>query len=442
MKVTFIMPSIGRKSLKQKYLRTWQMEPLPIGALSALTPPHVDKEFFDDRFNEIDYNTKTDLVAITVETYTARRSYEIAKRFRDRGIPVIMGGFHPTLNPDEVLEHADSICIGEADELWAGILADAEKGKLKKRYQAKQRPQLKGFFPDREIFKGRSYLKVGLVETGRGCPYGCDFCTICQFYNQSYFYRPIEDVVTEIKRHRYPYYFFVDDNIASDTAHAKELFRALIPLKIRWFSQGSINMAADPEMLDLMKKSGCMGILIGFEALDAETLKTMKKGVNVKVDLDSAIQKIHDAGLKIYATFVFGYDNQTIGVFDETFAFAMKHKFFITAFNHLVPFPGSGLYARLKKEKALIKDRFWLDHDYTFGDVIFKPKNFTPEELTELCYGHRRKFYTWTSIFRRLFARPNWVGFVDPFGYLLVNWLSRVDVGKRQGLPMGLGEPY
>lgn len=442
MKVTFIMPSIGRKNENQKYVRTWQMEPLPIGALSALTPANVEKEFFDDRFNEVDYSTRTDLVAITVETYTARRAYEIARRFRDRGIKVIMGGFHPTLFPDEVMQYADSIVIGEAEDIWAGILKDAEEGTLQKMYKAEKRPSLEKRFPDRQIFKGRNYLNVGLVETGRGCPFNCDFCTVCKFFQNTYTPRPVEDVVAEIKRHPYKYYFFVDDNIASDPEHAKKLFRALIPLKIKWLSQGSINMSKDPEMLDLMKKSGCLGVLIGFESLDEATLKNMKKGVNIDIDLDEAIRKIHAQGIRIYATFVFGYDNQEIGVFKQTYDFAMKHRFFITAFNHLVPFPGSQLYNRLKEEGRLVADNYWLDHNYTFGDVIFRPKNFGTEELTELCYQHRKKFYTVKSIFHRLFSGPNFNSFEDPFAYLLVNVLSRIDVSKRQGLPMGKGEPF
>jgi radical SAM superfamily enzyme YgiQ (UPF0313 family) len=201
-------------------------------------------------------------------------------------------------------------------------------------------------------------------------------------------------------------------------------------------------MANDPETLKLMKQSGCLGVLIGFESLDKETLKKMKKGVNVGVDFDQAIDRIHDFGIRIYATFVFGYDNQEIGVFDQTFDFAMKHKFFITAFNHIVPFPGSQLYNRLKDEGRLIVDKYWLNHDYTFGDVIFRPKNFSPEELTELCYNHRKKFYTIPSIIKRLFHKTNTGSLQEMFAFLLVNILSKIDVSKRQGLPMGKGEPF
>ncbi len=323
MKITFIMPSIGRKKDDPKYMKTWQMEPLPIGVLSSLTPEKHEKVFFDDRMDKIDYDYPTDLVAITVETYTARRSYEIAYQYKQRGVKVVMGGFHPTLVPDEVKEYCDAIVIGEAENIWAKLLEDFEKGELKKEYKSSERPSLKGVFPDRTIFAGKEYLKLGLVETGRGCGFECEFCSIQNFYNSSYQYRPIEDVIQEIKSVSFKFYFFVDDNIIADPTHAKRLFKALIPLKIKWFSQGSINMAKDPEMLELMVKSGCVGVLIGFESMDEETLNKMKKDVNIIHDRDKAVKTITDSGLRIYATFVFGYDNDTEEVFKRTFKYAL-----------------------------------------------------------------------------------------------------------------------
>lgn len=348
MKITFIMPSIGKKAGVKKYVKTWQMEPLSIAVLSALTPDPIEREFFDDRLEPINYCTETDLVAITVETYTARRAYEISKKFRDRGINVIMGGFHPSLNPAEAQRFADSIVIGEAEGVWPEAIRDAKNNSLKKIYQAEKRPALGNIFPDRSIFSAKKYLDIGLVETGRGCQFRCDFCTICEFYQQSYTPRPIADVVKEIRGLNNRFYFFVDDNIVADISRTKEFLKALIPLKIRWFSQGSINMAKDATLLSLLKASGCEGILIGFESLNNETLKNMNKAVNMKADLDDSIKKIHDAGIRIYATFIFGYPNDSVETFEETYRYALKQKFFITAFNHTVPFPGSRLYQELK----------------------------------------------------------------------------------------------
>ncbi|HLE11413.1 MAG: hypothetical protein A2504_17340 [Bdellovibrionales bacterium RIFOXYD12_FULL_39_22] len=440
MKITFIMPSIGRKADTPSYLRTWQMEPLPIATLAALTPPAVEREFFDDRMDEINFETKTDLVAITVETYTARRSYEISYEFRKRGIPVIMGGFHPTLVPDEVAQYADSVFIGEAEGMWQQVLTDLKLRDLKKTYRA-TRPELYDVVPDRSIFKGKKYLNLGLIETGRGCAFNCDFCTIQKFYKKSYRYRQIEGVIKEISALKYRFYFFVDDNIVANPQHAKELFRALIPLKIQWFTQGSINMSDDPEMLDLMKQSGCVGVLIGFESLNDATLSSMNKNINLQYDRDKSIMKLYDAGIRIYATFVFGNDNDTREDFDKVFEFALRHRMFITAFNHLVPFPGTDLYTRLKNEGRLRDEKYWLNHDYHFGDVSYHPKNFSHEELRDLCFSYRNKFYSWGSILKRLFNRTNFRGLLQPFFFIAISALSRKDAKKRQGLPMGMGGP-
>ena len=440
MKITFIMPSVGRKPGEKSYIKSWQMEPLSIAVLAALTPDHIEREFFDDRLEQIDYQTETDLVAITVETYTARRAYEISKKFRDRGVKVIMGGFHPTLNPDEVQRYADSIVIGEAEGLWPQAIRDAQDNVLQKMYRSEKRPALDNLSPDRTIYANKKYLDIGLIETGRGCRFRCEFCTICEFFQQSYTPRPIADVIQEIRGLTHRFYFFVDDNIVADISRAKEFFSALIPLKIRWFSQGSINMAKDPELLALMKESGCEGILIGFESLNQNTLEHMNKAVNIHADLDTLIDKIHTAGIRIYATFIFGYPNDTVETFSETYRYALKHRFFITAFNHVVPFPGSVLYRKLKARGRLLNEAYWLDHSYHFGDVAYTPGSFTPSELAQLCYRYRKKFYSFSSIFTRLFRKANFSTFKAPVLYLLVNLLSRVDVSKRQGLPIGTGD--
>ncbi len=441
MKVTFVMPSVGRKEGDRNYIRTWQMEPLPLAALAALTPPRVERAFFDDRLEETDYETPTDLVALTVETYTARRAYEMARLFRERNrnrrVKIVMGGFHPTLVPEEASRYADAILLGDGEELWPRLLEDAAAGTLRDRYENQARGLIRPVTPDRSLLRDKSYLPLSLVETGRGCRFQCDFCTICEFYGHTYTPRPVEDVVREIRALKQRTLFFVDDNIVVDRTHAKELFRALIPLKIRWFSQGSVDMARDPELLRLMKESGCAGILIGFESLNPETLRSMNKGVNLGTDRDEAIRRIHGAGLRIYSTFIFGYDSDTRESFDEAFDFAMRHRFFLGAFNHVVPFPGTKLYDRLKEERRLLDDSWWLNHSYTFGKVGFRPRHFEPEELSSLCYEYRKKFYSPGSIARRLLTPAN---YQNPWVYLFINAISRRDVVRRQGLAMGKGQ--
>ena len=442
MKITFIMPSIGKKPGDLSYVKTWQMEPLQIAILSALTPSDINREFYDDRLENINYETQTDLVAITVETYTARRSYEIAYQFRKKNVKVVMGGFHATLVPEEVRQYCDILFVGEAEGLWEKLIIDLKNNELKSEYINHSPLSLANIFPDRTIFSGKRYQKLGLIETGRGCTFNCDFCSIQKFYKRTYRYRPLEDVVTELKSLPYKYYFFVDDNIVANIVHAKKLFTALIPLKIKWFTQGSINMADDPELLDLMKRSGCLGVLIGFESLNDKTLSSMNKGINLKHDREKSILKIQAAGIKIYGSFVFGHENDQEKDFDKTFRFVLKHKFFIAAFNHLVPFPGTEMYERFKRNGSLINEKYWLDHNYCFGDVSYRPQNFSAETLSRLCFLYRKKFYSTASIFTRFFNRTNFQHFSHPFFYLLISILSRRDAKKRQGLPMGTGQAY
>ena len=439
MKITFILPSGGKKIKQKKYLKTWQMEPLAIAQLASLTPKDIKLEFFDDRVEEIDYQTDTDLVAINIETYTAKRAYEIARKFRERGKKIIMGGFHATLNPDEVIQHADIVLVGEAENIWDQIIKDFRNNNLQKKYQSEVRPKLDGLIPDRSIYKDKKYLKLGLVEAGRGCYYNCNFCSVTNFYNHSYTPRSIKDIVKEIKQLDNKYYFFVNDNICADFKYAKELFRALIPLKIKWVSQASINIARDEELLDLMKKSGCIAVLIGFESLDTESLKEMQKPAINRTDIyDKSIKKIYKYGINIYATFVFGYTEKDEKIFEQTYQFAKKHKFLLVAFNHLVPFPGTPLYKKLDQENKLIYKKWWLEPHFRFGDVAFRPDNISPEKLAGLCHIYRREFYSLSSLWRRLLNfKTNFRSFNAFYIFFLVNIISRIDARKRKGLPLG-----
>lgn len=246
-------------------------------------------------------------------------------------------------------------------------------------------------------------------------------------------------MIQEIKDLNYKYYFFVDDNICNDENYAKDFFRALIPLKIKWIGQASISIAHDVELLNLMKTSGCFGILIGFESLNGESLKKMNKSFNLAMGgYDEAVQKIHHSGIKIYATFVFGYGDDDEMVFKKTYDFVIKHKFFMAAFNHLVPFPGTPLYQKFKQENRLIYDHWWLEPSYSFGQIAFKPKNISPSELEFLCYKYRRKFYSWRSIMIRAFNfKTNCSSLESLFVFLLINIMSKIDVKKRQGLSLG-----
>ncbi len=438
MKVTLVHPCIGRR-VGQPYIRTWQMAPLTPAHLAGLTPEGVQVAFYNDSMEPIPFDEPTDLVAMTVEAYTAKRAYQIASEYRKRGVPVVMGGIHATLCPEDVAQYAESVVIGQAEELWETVLRDAERGTLQTYYRAPARPDLSGFVPDRRIFGGKDYLPLAMVERGRGCQFQCDFCSVQSAYDHSYASRPIDDVVTELLTLKNsPLVFFVDDNITGNMAQAKEFLRALIPLKIRWVSQGSLNAAYDEEFLELLRLSGCMGLLIGFESLNPETLQKMNKTVNaVRPDFEEALANLRRYGIRIYATFVFGYDDDTPESFARTVKFALDHRFFMAAFNHLVPFPGTPLYRRLEAEGRLLYERWWMAEDYSFNQVPFRPLQMSPEELELGCYGSRNAFYSLPSIIRRGADRVNLSEGRMLFYYPMINLLSRHEVYQRHHFPLG-----
>ena len=442
LRLTIIHPCIGRHAGDRKYIRTWQMEPLPAATLAGLTPQGVGVRFFDDRMEEIPFDAPADLVAISVETYTARRAYQIASEYRRRGVPVVMGGFHAALCPDEVAEYADAVVIGEAEETWPAVIDDARHGTLQKVYRAPRRPPLAGLRPDRSIFRGKRYLPVGLVEAGRGCHFKCDFCAVTKVFNASQTRRPVGEILEEVKRVRAEFgrklFFFVDDNITSNLDEAKAFFRALIPLKIRWVSQASINAAHDEEFLRLLRESGCMGVLIGFESVEERNLKSMNKGFNtMRGGFAAALQNLRKHGIRVYGTFVFGYDHDTPQTFEKTVDFAKRSGLYIAAFNHLTPFPGTPLYARLEREGRLRFRRWWLDEDYRYNALPFSPRSMPAEELRERCVAARRSFYSWPSILRRSVMGANRRDGFMFRNFFLINAMHRADVSGRDGFPLG-----
>ena len=439
MKLTIVHPCIGRKP-GQKYIRTWQMESLPAATLAGLTPKDVEVRFYDDRMEVVPFDEPSDLVAISVETYTAKRAYQIASEYRKRRVPVVMGGFHATLCPDEVARYAEAVVCGEAEQLWPQVIDDARHGRLEKFYRQTGRPSLLGLKPDRSIFKGKRYLPIGLIEAGRGCHFKCDFCAVQTVFNSTQTRRPVDDIIAEIELVKLDrkLFFFVDDNITSNIEQAKEFFRALIPLKIRWVSQSSINAAHDEEFLELLKRSGCQGVLIGFESLNPANLKDMNKAFNtMRGGFEQALANLRRHHIRVYGTFIFGYDRDTPESFAETVDFARTHALYIAAFNHLTPFPGTPLYARLQREGRLLYDQWWLDERYSYNRIPFQPQGMTPEALQGNCLAARRKFYSWPSILQRGFDRVNRNDWFMWRNFYVINALHRNDVSLRDHYPLG-----
>lgn len=439
MRLTLIQPAIGRKP-GESYMRTWQMEPLPIAALKALTPADIEVSFHDDRMEAIPFDRPADLVALPIETYTAKRSYQIASEYRKRGVPVVMGGFHATLVPEEVSQYAEATVIGEAEAVWPEVIDDARHGRLQKIYRAKGRPSLDGVRYDREIFRGRRYLSIGLVETGRGCRFPCEFCAVQTFFGQTHRRRPIDEIVAELsalKREK-KLFFFVDDNFAGSLEQGKELLDALAPLDVRWVTQMSVNAAHDEDFVAHLARSGCRGVLIGFESLDRETLRAMGKKFNsAGGGYGPALANLRRHGIRVYGTFIFGYDSDTEEAFDAAVDFATEHRFFLSAFNHLTPFPGTPLYKRLSEEQRLTYDAWWLDDGYSYNTLPFRPRGLAPEEISRLCVKARQRFYGLGNMLKRGFDAVNRA---DPFmfrAFFIINAMHRTEVAKRDHLPFG-----
>jgi radical SAM superfamily enzyme YgiQ (UPF0313 family) len=439
MRLTLVHPAIGRRP-GVNYMRTWQMEPLPIAVLAGLTPKDVSISFFDDRMEKIDFDAPTDLVAIPVETYTAKRSYQIASEFRRRGVPVVMGGFHATLMTDEVKLYAESVVIGEAEEIWPHVIEDARTGRLRQIYRANSQPDLAQVRYDRSLFRGRRYLPLGLVETGRGCRFPCDFCAIQTFFQRTARHRPIDAIIAEIEQLKAEkrLFFFVDDNFAADMTFARDLAEALAPVGIRWVTQMSINAAHDEAFLAALARSGCKGVLIGFESLDDQVLRAMKKTFNtMRGGFSKALANLRRHGIRVYGTFVFGYDGERAEAFDEAAEFAIDNRFYLAAFNHLTPFPGTPLFGRLQREGRLLQEHWWLDENYGYNGIPFQPATMEPDDIRQGCLRARRRFYTWRSILNRAFDQVNRADAFMFRNFFVINGMHRVEVAKRDHFPLG-----
>jgi radical SAM superfamily enzyme YgiQ (UPF0313 family) len=437
MRVTFVRPSItGRRAFDA-------MEPLAFAVLAAHTPGDVEVAFFDERIEPIPDDHETDLVALTVETYTARRAYQIASAFRRRGVPVVMGGYHATFVPDEALGYADAVALGDAEPVWPQIVADARRGALARVYRADHAPDLADARYDRSIFRGKRYAPAVPVQYGRGCRYACDFCSIRAFYGSSVRHRPAAEVAAEVERLGRHFVLLVDDNLFVDVPSALELFAALEPLGVRWGCQVSLDVARDATVMDAMRRAGCVAALVGFESLDAASLADMKKLWNLKGGTyREAIDRFHDRGIMIYGSFVFGYDHDARDVFDRTVEFAVEAKLFLVNFSALTPTPGTPLYDRLKAQRRLIGDPWWLDPAYRYGQATFRPARMTADELTEGCLRARREFYSYGSIARRatnLKANgrgPSRIGI-----FAAANVMTRRELRNKLGQRLGTDAP-
>lgn len=377
---------------------------LSLTTIAALTPDDIDVEILDARIKEVDYNAPVDLVGITGLTSEIPNAYKIADGFRKKGVKVVMGGVHITALPDEGLQHADSVVVGEAELVWKDLIDDFKSGTLKPVYKPDGYVDMKNIaIPRRFLLNPDMYTSFSTLQATRGCPFKCDFCAVTNFFGNTYRCRPVEDIIKEVKGLPDKNIVFLDDNLVGQPKFAKELMKALIPLNISWGSQGSITIAKDDELLSLYSQSGGRNIFIGFESLSAENLDTVRKGWNTIKNYEASIKKIHDAGIDIIGSFIFGLDYDDKSSFRAVLDFIMRNRIDAAMFNVLTPLPGTKLYARLEKEGRIF-DRDW--SKYHTGTVVINPVTLSADELQNAYYWLYRETYSFPNILKRVLRSP------------------------------------
>ncbi len=377
--------------------------------LAGLTPKGIQVELVDDRLNPIPYHRPYDLVGITATCATAERAFEIARVFRERGVPVVMGGFHVSLHPEECLEHCDAVVVGEAEPVWQEVLEDARLRRLKPRYQGPGFHDLVGLpRPRLELVDYRRYrVKIAPTQTSRGCPYLCSFCEVPVVYGHTYRRRPLGEVLQEIKANvritGLKNIYFIDDNLTGHREYAKELFQLLTPLGLRWSCLWTVNSSRDEELLDLAKKSGCYHVNIGIETVSPESIDSVEKVQNPVQEYEWLLGRLRERGIFFSLNFMFGLDGDRQELFEETLAFLERIKAPMAFFNVATPRRGTPMWEQLEREGRVHNP----EAEKYLGMICnFWPRHMTPEECEAGVWRCFQKFYSLGSICRRLLLPP------------------------------------
>ena len=395
---------------------------LGLGVLAALTPREDEVIYTDDLVRPFDIERDlkaVDLVGISVDSKTARRSYDIADAYRRRGIKVVLGGIHPTAMPAEAKQHADAVVLSEAEDLWPQLLRDFKAGQLQPLYRGPL-PKMAGHpFPRREIFRSWKYVPFQVVQTMRGCPYPCEFCSVSTANGSTLRMRPPEEVEAEM-RGLGKLILFADDNVMIHRRHSEALFRRIAPLKKHWIGQCSLAAVKRLENIKLMAESGCKALFIGFESFDEETVRATGKRQNRPGQYREIIEMLHEHGISTWGSFVFGFDTESKEVFDRTTELAIDMKLTMALFAILTPYPGTRLYRRLAEEGRLTDEKWWLGYDHDAGSPYYEPKHMSRTELREGWARAWKRFYAPRAIWDRWTLRRH-SSWIQSAGYLPLN---------------------
>jgi len=439
MKIIFINPSSFNDSGRDLYsahiaapLFTFQPNtkmtlgiPLALPTLAAVTPSEFELKIIDEEIEDIDFDEPADIVAITAMTFKAKRAYEIAREFRARGVKVIMGGIHASMCPDEVSEHVDCVVVGEAENIWPSLLIDAVEGKLKKRYVGQGLPDLKiSRTPRYDLVKIDQYL-YAYLQTTRGCPFDCTFCTVTKMSGRTVRKKTPEQVIEDVSsiinlKHKQTFDMidrmanqkmkvvkmiaFIDDNFAIDRKHALAICHALKRFQmehnvaIPWYTQTNVEVGFDEELLTAMSAANCQHLFIGFESLDMATLQSMQKNINSPERYEEAIQNIHNHGIRVVFSTIIGDDNTSRQSAEYLKAFIEKNNILHVLLNILTPYPGTKLFEEMTKEGRILTDQSEL---YNIRNVVFKPRNMAARELQELFNSLSSSIYQYDNMYKR-----------------------------------------
>lgn len=416
----YIISPCRPEDIWRKRRVTFTLPPMSLAIIAALTPPNIKIKVTDELVEDIDFDYPADIVALSVMTTNAHRSYDVADIFRRKGVKVIMGGIHPSAMLEEAATHADSIVSGEAEGVWQEVIEDFMSGKLERLYISNSHPDASIIpSPRWELLKEERYFVPRTFQVSRGCPYGCSFCSSTSFFGMKFRFRPVGRVIDELKGYKKRLIVFVDDNIAGNHEYSGELFSALKSIGRRWVAQASIDIARNEGLLRLAAESGCAGLLVGIESVSYDNHYDVKK-LRKETEYEEAIKRIKSFGIGVHGSFVFGLDGDNTDIFKSTVDFVMKNRLEVANYCKLTPFPGTKLYEKMLKEGRLIH-RDWSRYDRYH--VVFHPKQFTAEVLYKMTDWAYRKTYTFLSMLKR---RPS--NLKDLPYYLAINidyWIGR-----------------
>ncbi|HEY6007373.1 MAG TPA: radical SAM protein [Geobacteraceae bacterium] len=415
MKVLFVAPGWPRGRLWGEL--GFKFPSLSLAALAAVTPPAWDVALCDENIEPLALDTDADLVALTAMTPQAPRAYEIAAQFRARGKTVVMGGFHASNLPDEAQLHVDAVVVGEGELIWPRLLADFEAGRLQRLYRSDALIDVAAIpGARRELFSGKRYLFTNTLQTTRGCPFDCEFCSVTAFYGRKYRKRPVDRVLAELEglRKKNSFAFFVDDNLVADRTYALELFAGMRGMGFKWLSHAPIDFARDHEFIRAAGEAGCVGMFVGFESLNQDALSAMGKVTNTARSYLDDAQVFRDHGIGILGSFVLGLDGDSPDVFPQLLRFCEEARIEAAIFPILTPYPGTEVRRRLEAQGRIVSNDW---RDYDMEHVTFRPAGMSAAELQTGYDWLNRSFYSFSSMYRRIWKLHRSVQVFGPMNF-------------------------